>query len=132
MELAPFIEKKPINPNLFSNFRCKVWIEHSGRPELRDKLAVYEDRVCEKHFEPQMFLNDYRNRLQQSAVPILFLEAPVEPPLPAVTMTAVPAAQRPVPKLQPMHHSPPKMVCFPLCQIYKIQSYHILSFIEKQ
>lgn len=64
--------------NLF--FRCKAWIAVSGRPELADKLNVYEDRVCEKHFEPRMFLNDYRNRLQNTAIPILCLDAPPPPP----------------------------------------------------
>lgn len=60
--------------------RCKAWIAVSGRPELADKLNVYEDRVCEKHFEPNMFLNDYRNRLQNTAVPVLCLEPPPPPP----------------------------------------------------
>lgn len=55
--------------------RCELWITKSGRPELSEKSAVYEDRVCEKHFEPHMFLNDYRNRLQPSAIPVLHLDA---------------------------------------------------------
>lgn len=60
--------------------RCKAWIAVSGRPELADKLNVYEDRVCERHFEPSMFLNDYRNRLQNTAIPVLCLDAPPPPP----------------------------------------------------
>lgn len=79
--------------------RCKMWIDKSGRPELAGKTAVYEDRVCEKHFEPSMFLNDYRNRLHTTAVPVLLLD-PVPPPLPVV--------RRPVPKLKIML-TPPKM-----------------------
>lgn len=54
--------------------RCKIWIEKSERPELFEKVNVHEERVCERHFEPQMFLNDYRNRLHQSAVPLLCLK----------------------------------------------------------
>lgn len=54
---------------LFFLPRCNIWIQSSGRPELADKTAVYEDRICELHFDESMFLNDYRNRLHQSAVP---------------------------------------------------------------
>ncbi len=36
--------------------------------------------MCEKHFEPNMFLNDYRNRLQNTAIPVLCLDAPPPPP----------------------------------------------------
>lgn len=54
---------------LFIARRCNIWIKNSGRPELADKTAVYEDRICELHFDAAMFLNDYRNRLHQAAVP---------------------------------------------------------------
>lgn len=94
----------------FVLFRCKAWIAKSGRPELSEKLAVYEDRVCEKHFEPQMFLNDYRNRLQHSAVPVLFLDEESDPAPAPKYSTKVPSIspqqQRPVPKLEAMRPSP--------------------------
>lgn len=92
--------------------RCKAWIAKSGRPELSEKLAVYEDRVCEKHFEPQMFLNDYRNRLQHSAVPVLFLDEESDPaPAPKVPIFTSQQHQRPVPKLDAMRPSPVSQVC---------------------
>lgn len=54
---------------IISGRRCNMWIKSSGRPELADKTAVYEDRICQLHFDDAMFLNDYRNRLHTSAVP---------------------------------------------------------------
>lgn len=54
---------------LFNSISCRIWIERSGRPDLLDKVNVHEERVCERHFESNMFLNDYRNRLHASAVP---------------------------------------------------------------
>lgn len=79
------------------SFRCKVWIEKSERADLAEKISVHEDRVCEKHFDPSSFLNDYRNRLHQTAIPTLFLDPqPIQP-------------NRPVPKLKPMHSLMPSV-----------------------
>lgn len=52
-----------------NSISCRIWIEHSGRPDLLEKVNVHEERVCERHFESHMFLNDYRNRLHATAVP---------------------------------------------------------------
>lgn len=41
---------------------------------------MHEERVCERHFDPSMFLNDFRNRLHQAAVPVIRLTN--EPPMP--------------------------------------------------
>lgn len=48
-----------------------MWIERSERPDLLEKTNVHEERVCERHFSGNMFLNEYRNRLHPSAVPTL-------------------------------------------------------------
>lgn len=34
---------------------------------------MHEERVCERHFDDNMFVNDYHNRLHQTAVPVLYL-----------------------------------------------------------
>lgn len=62
---------------------------------MADKINVHEERVCELHFEPTAFLNDYRNRLHQTAIPTQYLDAPPAKPNPT--------RNRPVPKLNPMH-----------------------------
>lgn len=42
---------------------------------MGEKINLHEDRVCELHFETNMFLNAYRNRLQPTALPTLHLIA---------------------------------------------------------
>lgn len=51
------------------------WIQACNRPELneKDEKFLKQTRVCAKHFEEQMFLNDLKNRLQPHAKPTLFL-----------------------------------------------------------
>jgi len=51
--------------------RCAVWIKHCG---LTVPLAIViqkQFKLCGKHFETKMFLNDLRNRLQPNAIPTL-------------------------------------------------------------
>lgn len=38
-----------------------------------DKINVHEERVCERHFVDSMFVNEYHNRLHQTAIPVLHL-----------------------------------------------------------
>lgn len=34
---------------------------------------MHEERICQLHFEPSAFINESRNRLHQSAYPMLYL-----------------------------------------------------------
>lgn len=64
-------------------YRCRTWIANTKRFDLLDKINVHDERICQQHFEPIMFLNESQNRLQQYAVPSLFLTSkppPVQPP----------------------------------------------------
>lgn len=60
-------------PFIFSLNRCRTWIEKTQRFDLLGKSNVHDERICQQHFEPVMFLNDSQNRLQQYAIPTLYL-----------------------------------------------------------
>jgi hypothetical protein len=53
------------------------WIRACNRPDLKEKddKFIKQTRVCAKHFETKMFLNDLKNRLQPHAKPTLLLSA---------------------------------------------------------
>lgn len=62
--------------------RCRTWIEKTKRFDLLDKTNVHDERICQQHFEPLMFLNESQNRLQQYAIPTLYLTnkpPPIQP-----------------------------------------------------
>ncbi|XP_055303422.1 uncharacterized protein LOC129569050 [Sitodiplosis mosellana] len=62
--------------------RCQTWIEKTKRFDLLDKTNVHDERICQQHFEPLMFLNQSQNRLHQYAIPSLYLTSkppPVQP-----------------------------------------------------
>lgn len=63
-----------VNGLRFSYFtRCRIWIEKTNRYDLLEKTNVHEERICQLHFEPSAFINESRNRLHQSAYPMLYL-----------------------------------------------------------
>ncbi|KAK5648218.1 hypothetical protein RI129_003110 [Pyrocoelia pectoralis] len=57
--------------------RCKEWLKLCSREDItmsNDVNYCYNNlRVCAKHFENSMFLNDLRNRLQPHAKPMLYI-----------------------------------------------------------
>ncbi|XP_031625074.1 uncharacterized protein LOC116341881 [Contarinia nasturtii] len=53
--------------------RCRTWIEKTKRFDLLDKINIHDERICQQHFEAVMFLNESQNRLQQYAIPSLYL-----------------------------------------------------------
>lgn len=64
---------------VFFQQRCRIWIEKTQRFDLLSKTNVHDERICQQHFEPEMFLNESQNRLQQYAIPTLFLASKPPP-----------------------------------------------------
>ncbi|XP_050305939.1 uncharacterized protein LOC126743057 isoform X2 [Anthonomus grandis grandis] len=62
--------------NFFFYFRARIWAIASGREDLitKENLHTLSYKICGRHFENKMFLNDLHNRLQKNAVPTLFAE----------------------------------------------------------
>lgn len=72
------INTKPVSIQFFIPFvfdRCKIWVEKTRRFDLLNKTNVHDERICQQHFEANMFLNGAKNRLQPYAVPTLLLSA---------------------------------------------------------
>lgn len=69
-----FLYVQIINSSRFHYFhRCRIWIEKTNRYDLLEKPNVHEERICQLHFEPSAFINESRNRLHQTAYPMLYL-----------------------------------------------------------
>ncbi|VVC35970.1 NUDIX hydrolase domain,NUDIX hydrolase domain-like,Zinc finger, C2CH-type,NUDIX hydrolase, conserved [Cinara cedri] len=78
--IVPVCENKMnLKPNLsFFCFpkdpiRSSIWIEKCGLDKNID-VSKRRYRVCARHFENHMFLNDLKNRLQPHAIPTLFID----------------------------------------------------------
>lgn len=56
-------------------FRCLLWAQASGRLDLYERGAshLYNNfSLCERHFEPNQFMNDKKKRLIWKAIPTIF------------------------------------------------------------
>lgn len=52
--------------------KCAKWLECSGLSIPLDTILTKNYRICGKHFEKHMFVNDRRNRLKKNALPLLY------------------------------------------------------------
>lgn len=82
---------KFVNNSRFSYFnRCRIWIEKTNRYDLLEKANVHEERICQMHFEPSAFINESRNRLHQSAYPMLHLTSECDSTNDDMTFNGIP------------------------------------------
>lgn len=64
-------------------YRCSIWISHCGREEFRylTPRELQYKRICELHFPPNMFSNEFRTKLKKPAVPVdfrIFSQEPIQ------------------------------------------------------